>query len=253
MLFKGVLLEYIRMCREWLEMEENTMLLKKDVGFFLRQEEVLSEQDKLFNMRELIKKEMVPELFRECHTRMAELGKTIQFIKLYFSPEEKHQYSIFMNLEEEFAPIVAFIHSLAPSSSQSLVKSKPFQTATISGRADIQQHPRSKQQVAPYEDDPYGIFSKKNEFCHLRSDYSYSHPLTTSQAGKGRQAGEGGSRVQEGRSIGMELKSLLEEMLERVNRKSINLLGRDRIRDSIGRTMRGIKKFMLFEQGDFIQ
>ena len=44
----------------------------------------------------------------------------------------------------------------------------------------------------------------------------------------------------------MQINNLLEELLERVNKKCINLLGRDRIRDSIGRTMRGIKKFMLF-------
>ena len=52
-------------------MEENTLLLKKDLGFFLRQEEVLGQQERLFNLKKLIKQDMVPELFKGCHAKMA--------------------------------------------------------------------------------------------------------------------------------------------------------------------------------------
>jgi hypothetical protein len=46
---------------------------------------------------------------------------------------------------------------------------------------------------------------------------------------------------------------LFDEVLERVGSKCVAQLSHERICQSIELTLTGIKKIMLFEQGDFIQ
>ncbi len=157
-----------------------------------------------------------------------------------------------MNLDQEFAPLLHFVKSLSPESGEQhqYFQPKPFKATTISQRVATQRKPQPKKLHLPADDDPYNIFSRKVEFCFLTSDYTYPRPppppAITQEPVLARQPLEGSS-------ISMTICSLFSEMLERVNRKCINLLSRDRIKDSISRTMRGIKKFMLFEQGDFVQ
>ena len=50
-LFKEIMLQYIILCRDWFEMNEQVLVLKKDLGFFLRQEEFLTSQEQLFNLK----------------------------------------------------------------------------------------------------------------------------------------------------------------------------------------------------------
>jgi hypothetical protein len=55
----------------------------------------------------------VPELFGQNYKKIIELGKTIHFIKLYFGPEEKEEYRIFMNIEGEFQVLNEYLNSLS--------------------------------------------------------------------------------------------------------------------------------------------
>jgi len=57
------------------------------------------EEERLFDLKNLVRDEWIPLLLKRSYKKLIELGKTIQFIKLYFGEEEKQGFKLYMDVD----------------------------------------------------------------------------------------------------------------------------------------------------------
>lgn len=111
--------------------------MKVNFGFFVQLDQILNlDQEKIFDLKKITKKESIPQLFGQNYKKVIELGKTIQFIKLYFKPEERQSYRNYMNIEGQFSALFEYLNSLSFRKEEDYVffKPKPLHYQTISSK-----------------------------------------------------------------------------------------------------------------------
>ena len=70
--------------------------------------------DRFFDASKIVRKELVPELFSRHFLRIVELGKTVQFIKLYFNEEELLLFHQFLDIDQEFSQLFSLLQPHTP-------------------------------------------------------------------------------------------------------------------------------------------
>lgn len=234
-------------------MDQSALAMKTHLGFFIELDQILSlQQEKIFDVRRITRREAVPEVLRTIYERVVQLGKTIQFIRLYFGPEDKQKYRIFMNISQEFQSLYAYVDSLMGCEAPvPFFAPKKSRYESVSSKLAMMVRPSVKNRRIQ-RDNPYRIYPEMTGILNLRSDYKfvpkqgqqYKEISTVSNQNK-----EDESCLDTNRRI----ESILNALLDSISKKCLQILQQQRIRSSIERTLRGIKKIMLFQQGDFIQ
>lgn len=233
LLFGPLLGSYLSVLEQWLAMDEVALTVKASAGFFATTAGEVAE-------------ERVPRLLKGSYRQMVELGRTVQFIKLYFGEEERLAFRQYLNIEVELDPLRRYAASLA-SPPPAFFRPLPSKHPLLSHKLKLLHPARPVTESSP-PDNPCHMYTQTQGAFQLKPRYSPPTPLLQLAEKPNEE-----QRVEGGHGVNGQIGLLLAELTERIAGKCRALLRGDRIRGSLERTMSGIRRFMLLGQGDFAQ
>ena len=126
--FRLCLKVYVDVCRAWLSFSPSQLLAYHNCGFFIDLTRALSmDGDRFFDVSKMVNRQLVPDMFAPSYRRIVELGKTVQFIRLYFREESLMLFHKFLNVDEEFKPIGRILDPHGPHGLTQTQLSSPAQ------------------------------------------------------------------------------------------------------------------------------
>lgn len=145
--------------------------MKVNFGFFVLLDQILTiDEEKIFDLNKITRKQSIPELFKNTYKKVIELGKTIQFIKLYFGPQEKENYKKYLDVEGIFNPLFTFLNHLAAKREEQFTffKPKPMKYQSMSDKLSTIVRPTVKFNKI-VKDNPCNMYPEMTGMLSLRS------------------------------------------------------------------------------------
>jgi hypothetical protein len=139
--FRECFRAYLGIIRAWLSFSESELRACAGCGFFIDLERALSmEGDRFFEVSKVVHRELVPSFFANHYQRIVELGKTVQFIKLYFNEQDLLLFHTYLDIDQEFQALNCYFGSMPRALPPTLkgTTRKP----TISSRCTAGRSPR---------------------------------------------------------------------------------------------------------------
>jgi len=95
-------------------------------------------------------------------------------------------------------------------------------------------------------DNPYKMYPEIDGFINLRSNYTYQPKQNIKKSKNIFQNNLNHEQNPAEININHDLKIIVHKLLENITKKCLNLVQKDKLRESLYHTLRGIKKIMLF-------